>query len=210
MMFDKYKTIIFDLGGVIINLHEANTIAAFRKLSTLSAQDFEAIYQPTSYSMKAFEDFETGHISSADFRQALREMLKIKADDQALDKAWNQILGDIPQLRIDLLKKLATKHQIMLLSNTNEIHRDEFEQIFSRQSGMKNFAQLFHHVYYSFDMADRKPNLSIYRKLVETHKLNPAETLFIDDNMKNAIAAKKVGIHTIHLVSPMTIEKLFA
>lgn len=208
-MFHQYKTIVFDLGGVIINLHESNTIAAFRKLSALPVQDFDAVYQPTSYSMKAFEDFETGHISSAEFRQALREMLQIDADDNTINQAWNQILGDIPQVRIDLLKKLATTHQIILLSNTNEIHRDAFEQIFSKQSGMKNFAELFHHVYYSFDMADRKPNLSIYRKLVENHKLNPAETLFVDDNMKNAIAAKKVGIHTIHLVAPMTIEKLF-
>ncbi len=208
-MFRKYKTIIFDLGGVIINLQEANTIAAFRKLSNLPDQDFDAAYQPTSYSMKAFEDFETGKISAVDFRQALREMLQITADDKAINQAWNQILGDIPQVRIDLLKKLASTHQIILLSNTNEIHRDEFEQIFSKQSGMKNFAELFHHVYYSFDMADRKPNLTIYRKLVEAHQLKPAETLFIDDNMKNAIAARKVGIHTLHLVPPMTIEELF-
>lgn len=209
-MFKKYKTIIFDLGGVIINLHENKTIEAFRSLSKLSDEEFGNIYKPTSYSMRAFEDFETGRISTAEFRQALREMLKATADDNTIDKAWNQILGDIPQVRIDLLKKLADAHQIMLLSNTNEIHRDEFEKIFSKQSGMERFASLFHHVYYSFDMADRKPNLSIYRRLVDTHKLNPSETLFIDDNMKNVIAAKKVGIHSIHLVSPMTIEQLFS
>lgn len=208
-MFGKYKTIIFDLGGVIINLHENKTIEAFRALSGLSSEEFEEIYKPTSYSLRAFEDFETGEISAAEFRQALRKMLKITADDQAIDKAWNQILGDIPQVRIDLLKKLANTHQIILLSNTNEIHRDEFEQIFSKQAGMKGFNSLFHHVYYSFDMADRKPNLSIYRRLVAAHQLSPSETLFIDDNMKNVIAAKKVGIHSLHLVSPMTIEQLF-
>lgn len=208
-MFSKYKTIIFDLGGVIINLQEHKTVAAFRALSTLSKEDFDQIYQPTSYSLLAFEDFETGKISSTQFRQALKETLKIVANDKEIDEAWNHILGDIPQVRIDLLKRLANSHQLMLLSNTNEIHRDAFEQIFSKQSGMKNFAELFHHVYYSFDMADRKPNLSIYRKLVDTHQLNPAETLFIDDNMKNAIAAKRVGIHTLHLVAPMTIEQLF-
>jgi len=208
-MFSKYKTIIFDLGGVIINLQEHKTVSAFRALSTLSKEDFDQIYQPTSYSLLAFEDFETGKISSTQFRQALKETLKIVANDKEIDEAWNHILGDIPQVRIDLLKRLANSHQLMLLSNTNEIHRDAFEQIFSKQSGMKNFAELFHHVYYSFDMADRKPNLSIYRKLVDTHQLNPAETLFIDDNMKNAIAAKRVGIHTLHLVAPMTIEQLF-
>ncbi len=209
MLLHKYKTLIFDLGGVIINLHEKATVEAFRKLSSLSDAEFYALYQPISYSFAILEHFETGKISIPAFRDMMRETLKIKASDAQIDHAWNQILGDIPQVRIDLLKKLAGTHQLILLSNTNEIHRDAFEQIFSAQSGMKNFAALFHHVYYSFEMNDRKPNLSIYRKLVDNHKLNPAETLFIDDNMKNAIASKKVGIHTIHLVPPMTIEELF-
>jgi putative hydrolase of the HAD superfamily len=208
-MLRNYKTLIFDLGGVIINLNEKATIEAFRKLSSLSDAEFYQLYKPTSYSFTTLEDFETGKLSMPDFRNCMREILKIKATDDQIDHAWNQILGDIPQIRIDLLKKLVQTHQLILLSNTNEIHCNEFEQIFSKQSGMKNFAALFHHVYYSFQMNDRKPNLSIYRKLVENHQLNPAKTLFIDDNMKNAIASKKVGIHTIHLVPPMTIEQLF-
>jgi glucose-1-phosphatase len=207
-MLSKYKTIIFDLGGVIIELEEKRTVEAFHKLSKLDEDDFYATYKPTSYSFSMLEHYETGKVSNADFRNAMREILGIEADDHAIDHAWNQILGEIPQERIDLLKKLTKTHQIILLSNTNDIHRKAFENILHKQAGIK-FSELFHKVYYSYEINDRKPNLSIYRRVLDENKLNPAETLFIDDNMKNAVGAKKVGIHTIHLVPPMSITQLF-
>ena len=210
LRIDQYKTIIFDLGGVIINLKENDTIAAFQQLSNLPTEDLIAAYKPTSYTFSALEDYEVGKISSKEFREILRKTLKISADDQTIDHAWNQILGDIPTIRIDILKKLAKTHQLILLSNTNEIHRDAFEPIFSKQSGFNRFSDLFQHVYYSFEMRDRKPNLSIYRTIIDNHKLNPSQTLFIDDNHKNAVMAKRTGIHTIHLTLPqMTMEQLF-
>lgn len=206
-----YKTIIFDLGGVIINLKEHSTIAAFQEMSSLLPEELKEIYKPISYSFTALEDYETGKLSSHEFRQILKTKLGFHATDDAIDHAWNQILGDIPPVRIEILKRLAQTHQLILLSNTNEIHRDAFEQIFSKQSGMKNFAELFHHVYYSFEINDRKPNLSIYRKVLENHKLNPAQTLFIDDNHKNTVMAKRIGIHTVHLPLPQaSMEQLFS
>jgi glucose-1-phosphatase len=210
LKLDHYKTIIFDLGGVIINLKEHHTVTAFQQLSSLPSDEVIAMYKPTAYTFNALEEYEMGKISSAEFRQILKDTLQLNANDEAIDHAWNQILGDIPLIRIEILKKLAQTHQIILLSNTNEIHRDAFEPIFSKQSGLKNFADLFHHVYYSFEMKDRKPNLSIYKTVLNNHKLNPSQTLFIDDNHKNAVMARRAGIHTIHLTLPSTnMEQLF-
>ncbi|SFE90170.1 HAD family hydrolase [Thermoflexibacter ruber] len=206
-MLTKYTTIIFDLGGVIINLEEKRTVEAFRRLSKLAEDDFYAMYKPTSYSFSMLENYETGKVSNQDFRNAMRKILHIEAEDHAIDHAWNQILGDIPQERIDLLKKLVNSHQTMLLSNTNDIHRLAFDDILHQQAKIK-FTDLFHKVYYSYEMQDRKPNLSIYRRILEENKLKPSETLFIDDNMKNVVAARRLGIHAVHLVPPVTINQL--
>jgi putative hydrolase of the HAD superfamily len=206
-MLSHYTTIIFDLGGVIINLEEKQTVEAFRRLSKLDEKDFYSVYKPTSYSFSMLERYETGKVSNHDFRNAMRKILHIEAEDHVIDHAWNQILGDIPQERIDLLKKLFSSHQIMLLSNTNDIHRRAFDDILYQQAKMK-FTDLFHKVYYSYEMQDRKPNLSIYRRILDENKLNPSETLFIDDNMKNVVAARRLGIHAVHLVPPVTINHL--
>jgi putative hydrolase of the HAD superfamily len=206
-MLTKYTTIIFDLGGVIINLEEKRTIEAFRRLSKLAESDFYEMYKPTSYSFSMLEHYETGKISNSEFRNAMRKVLHIEAEDHVIDHAWNQILGDIPQERIDLLKKLVNSHQTMLLSNTNDIHRLAFDDILHQQAKVK-FTDLFHKVYYSYEMQDRKPNLSIYRSILEENKLKPSETLFIDDNMKNVVAARRLGIHAVHLVPPVTINRL--
>jgi putative hydrolase of the HAD superfamily len=203
-MISKYQTIIFDLGGVIINLEEKRTIESFQKLSQLSQEEFYITYKPTSYSFSLLEHYEVGKVSNQEFRDALRSILFLDADDDAIDHAWNQILGDIPQERINLLKKIAKTHQIILLSNTNEIHRIAFDEILLRQEGM-TFSDLFHKVYYSYELNDRKPNLSIYQKVIEENKLNPKETLFIDDNLKNIVSAKKLGIHSVHLVPSVGI-----
>jgi glucose-1-phosphatase len=210
LQLNQYKTIIFDLGGVIINLKENSTIAAFQKLSTLSNEEIKMLYKPMSYTFKALEDYEVGKISSEKFREILRDTLKINADDEQIDHAWNQILGDIPTIRIEILKKLAKTHQLILLSNTNEIHIDAIDAMLDKQIGLKNMAALFHHTYYSFQIKDRKPNISIYKTILKNHTLHPSQTLFIDDNHANVVIARRAGIHSVHLTLPtMTMEQLF-
>lgn len=200
------RNIIFDLGGVILNINYGNTIA---RLSELSGQDFAAIY--TQHRQDAiFDDFETGKITSDGFRQRLRQLLQVPASDQAIDDAWNAMLLDIPPSRIDFLEGVGNQKRIFLLSNTNEIHKKAFDQIVTDSFGdrLSDLSNLFEKAYYSHLVGDRKPKASIFERVLAENQLNPAETLFIDDTLGHVEGAKQVGLQAFHLTDGHTIETL--
>lgn len=199
-------SIIFDLGGVILNLRYANTIEAFSKLCEIDCNQLLLRYSKSSL----FDDYEMGRISSEEFREGIRSLLKINCSDREIDEAWNAMLLDIPQERVELLKLLRTQKPIFLLSNTNEIHRDTIEFSFAESYGQEfeNLSAMFEQAYFSYLMRDRKPNPSIFQQIIDEHNLDPSRTLFIDDTAAYIEGAKVVGLQTIHLTNGLTIQDL--
>ncbi|MEN7549632.1 HAD family phosphatase [Rapidithrix thailandica] len=197
-------TVIFDLGGVILNLDIQATFRAFEKLS---GKELAANYREHAQA-DFFKQYEVGGISSDEFRNILRAWLSIDAPDAVLDQAWSAMLGDLPQERVDFLKELGKHKQIFLLSNTNAIHKASFDKILQDSTGMGSLDELFEKAYYSHEMGDRKPNPSIYQTLIDTHRLNPERTLFIDDTAENLTGAQEVGLQTEHLTEEKSILTL--
>ena len=194
----NFDSIIFDLGGVIINICYENTLEAFSKLCGFDVRPLYTQHRQTAL----FDQFETGQIGAAAFRDGLRQLLKLETvTDTALDQAWNAMLLDIPRSRIDLLQALGSHKQIFLLSNTNWIHKTKFDAIFAAVHGDRigDLADLFEHAYYSHLMGDRKPNPSIFKTVLTTHNLNPSRTLFIEDTLQHIQGAQQVGLQTFHL-----------
>ena len=146
MKEEEINTLIFDFGGVIIDLHIDRTIEEFSALSGKSKEELTETYGLTDY----FLDFEMGLISEHDFRNSLREDHSIDANDQAIDKAWNAMLGKIDIKRIEKLKSLAQTHELILLSNTNAIHVPVFTEILKTTTGVNTLNDLFHKVYYKY------------------------------------------------------------
>jgi FMN phosphatase YigB (HAD superfamily) len=200
-----YKNIIFDLGGVILNIDYQLTIDAFKKLGIL---DFEDRYSQAKQS-PLFDALETGKISPAQFRDELREILNTKESDKALDKAWNALLLDFPSERLEVLKKVSKKYRTFLLSNTNEIHYQEYTNVLKREFGFKNLAPFFEKEYYSHQIGLRKPNSEVFEYVLNGNNLQAHETLFIDDSYQHIEAAQKIGLQTIWLQKGRTIEDVF-
>ena len=199
------KNIIFDLGGVILNIRYQNALEAFQKLST-SQQTIAFSQQKQS---RLFDDYETGRISDQAFREGLRQHYEIEASDAEIDAAWNAMLLDIPKERIELLRALRKDHKLFLLSNTNAIHLIAFNKIVQDSFGMPALDELFDKCYYSHLVDDRKPNPAIFERIVEENNLQKAETLFIDDSIQHIESAAKVGLKTLHLQPPLTINQFF-
>ena len=200
------KNIIFDLGGVIINIDYQKTIDAFQKLSKAGCT---IAFNQQSQS-ELFDKLETGRISNAAFRDKIREHYQVEGSDEAIDAAWNAMLLDIPQERIDLLRKLRKDHKLFLLSNTNAIHLIAFNKIVEDSFGIPALVELFDKCYYSHLVDDRKPNPGIFERILQENNLQKAETLFIDDSIQHIESAEKVGIKTLHLAPPLTINQVFA
>lgn len=199
-----FKNIIFDLGGVIINLEEQRTIAAFAQLSSLP----KAAIEKSILQFKEFHLFEKGLISADQFRNALRDEFQIEASDFEIDQCMNAMLLDIPVERIKLIKSLG-QLTLFLLSNTNQIHYTRFNQIYTATTGEESLNDCFKKAYYSHLVKMRKPDKEIYEMVLRENELRAAETLFLDDNLTNLQGAQSVGISTFQIKHPSQLFELF-
>ena len=205
MDLSKIKNIIFDLGGVIINIDYDKSIRELQKL----CKDNCNIQFSQKEQSQLFDMFETGVHSPEKFRDNLRNTYHIKATDEEIDAAWNAMLLDIPKERIDLLLELGKYYRIFLFSNTNAIHLKRFNEIVAHSFTIPSLDSLFEQSYYSHLISKRKPDPLAFELILDQNGLNREETLFIDDSIQHIESAKKIGIQTLHLQPPLTINQLF-
>ena len=198
------KNIIFDLGGVILNIDYDQTANAFKKIGI---NNFDDIYSQAKQG-QVFDKLETGELTPDEFREYMKEIVP-SLQLSAIDKAWNAMLLDLPAARIDLLKKLKKKYRLFLLSNTNEIHIKCFRKIIESSYGENIFDAIFEHQYYSSDIGMRKPNAQCFQYVLEKNGIEPSETLFIDDSIQHVEGARKLKINTYHLIPGEDITTLF-
>ncbi len=200
----KIKNIIFDLGGVILNIDFKETEMAF---AALGIGNFNAYYTLQSIT-PLFENLETGKIKPEVFCESFRALVKTSLTDQEITQAWNALLLDFPPERITWLKEIGKRYKIYLLSNTNAIHYDAIRKKYRETIEDKAFDDLFVKAYYSHTMGLRKTSREIFETILKNENLVAAETVFIDDSEANIKAAKLVGLQTIYLPTPKTILEL--
>jgi len=199
----KCKAIIFDLGAVILNINYQNTIDEFTKLGVNNATTFYSKKVQTNL----FNQIETGIISSNEFLKALQKETK-NANINQVEKAWNALLLDLPEERVQLIRKLKNNHSVYLLSNTNAIHIDAFKKQLSNRKWLA-FCKLFDKMYLSHELGLRKPDVKIFEYILKEQKLKAEEVFFIDDSPQHIASAKKIGIHCHHLLDDEDIITLF-
>ena len=167
------NTIIFDFGDIFINLDKQATIDGLQKLGlTQWNQDLDKLNQ----------QFEMGLISPEDFINGFQKQLPNASTEEILT-AWNAVLLDFPLYRLEFLQMLSKKYRLFLLSNTDSIHIETFEQK-TGISFYSDFYQCFEKVYFSFEIGIRKPDIEIYNYVLNKHELSPKRTLFIDSPPK--------------------------
>ena len=197
------KAIIFDLGAVILNINYQNTIDAFTKLGVQNASTFYSKKVQTDL----FNQIETGEITAEEFLITLQRETNKATINQVRD-AWNTLLLDMPNDRLELIKALKSKYRVYLLSNTNSIHIDAFK----KQLGIvkwQEFTKLFDKMYLSHEVGMRKPNAEIFEHILAEQKLKAEEVFFIDDSPQHIEGAKKIGIQSHHLLDNEEITTLF-
>ena len=205
MNVNPINAIIFDLGGVLLDINYWLTIKAF---NNLGCSDFESIYTQQKQS-QLFDDFETGKVSSETFRKSLQKQMQFSISNVEFDNAWNKMLLQLPEQRIELLEKLNKKFSLFLLSNTNEIHIKAFKKIISSSIGYERFENCFKKVYFSSEIGNRKPNASCFEMVLSENKLSAAKTLFVDDSIQHVEGAYKIGIKTLLIESGEELVSIF-
>jgi glucose-1-phosphatase len=199
----QIKNIIFDLGGVLLNIDFSLSQQAFARLGVPNFADYISLTNINHL----FRQLETG-LEEDLFYEEFRTLSGQPLTNSEIRDAWNALLIQYRPKSIAVLPALKKKYKTFLLSNTNEIHTKAFEQMFRNEFAQQSLDSQFHEVFYSQRIGHRKPNAAAYEFVLKRHELNPGETLFIDDSFANIEAANALGIQTVHLLPGMTIEAL--
>ncbi|MEX0636229.1 MAG: HAD family phosphatase [Ferruginibacter sp.] len=201
---NQIRNIIFDLGGVLLNINYQKTAEAFEQLGF---QQFNSMY--TQYTAdEVFGKLETGNISNKDFYNSLLAKAAQPISEKDVEIAWNAMLLDFRIESLAKLRQLKQDYQLFLLSNTNDIHYKAFQTIFTQSTGEATIDHYFHKAYYSHKVGLRKPNADNYQFVAADAGLKPTETLFIDDSYNNIAAAASLGFQTHLLLEGEKIETL--
>jgi len=199
------KAILFDLGGVLINLNYQNTINAFR---SLGIDNFENIYSQAQQK-NLFNDFETGKISSFHFINRLLDLLPKGCNPNQVVSAWNAMILNFPANRLDILEKLSVDYKLFLLSNTNDLHMEKVRRELKKTTG-RALESFFEKTFLSQEIKLRKPEPEVFLEVAKQIQLDPNEILFVDDSIQHINSAKKIGFQVIHLTSELENHPYFS
>lgn len=200
------KNVIFDLGGVLLDIDTNKTNEAFEQLGVTDFKSFYSLHKMDHL----FEDLETGKINDTVFYEGLKQRIStVHLTNNQIREAWNALLLDFRKESLSFLEKLSQTHKLFLLSNTNGIHQVAFNDIFKKTvTGKTSLDGYFTKAYYSHVIGLRKPEKEIYSFVLEDAQLVASETLFIDDLIANIEGAENMGIKTHHLKPHEKIENL--
>ena len=195
--------LLFDFGGVIIDIDYEATATAMRRLSRVGS----SIAFSQAEQAELFDRFETGHLGPAEFRAGLRAAYDLDATDAELDAAWHAMLLGVPPERLALIAELRARgHQTALLSNTNELHIAEINRRLAAQYGFRNgIADVLDRVFYSQEVGLRKPGEEIFQHALAEMNWQPADVLFIEDSPQHVATARRLGLRVLPLVPPLTL-----
>lgn len=200
----KYKNIIFDLGGVILNVDYDRTRKAFE---SLGVEDFDDMYSQADAD-QLFQNLEKGKITPQQFFKELNRCTGLQLTDEQITKAWDSMLLRFREDTVNYLPTLSERHDLYLFSNTNVIHMAAFNKIFQDQFPGKTLDSYFKKSFYSCEIGYRKPDKESFLWCLDHVKIKPEDSLFIDDSIQNVEAARELGLQTIYLTKEKRVEDL--
>lgn len=199
---DMIKAVVFDLGGVLLDLDMEKCKEAFREKAGFTTIDQ---YIDTFHQKGFWGELEGGTIGAEEFiGKCIENSRPGTTKDTVLD-CFREFLEGIPAEKVDFLKELSGKYPLYLLSNTNPVAMDICKEIFS-DAGFSP-EEVFTKQFLSYEMKLMKPSPEIYRKAIEEIAFPADEILFIDDSQTNLEAAAREGIQTLHYIPGTDLRK---
>ncbi|MCH8304549.1 MAG: HAD-IA family hydrolase, partial [Candidatus Marinimicrobia bacterium] len=182
--------IVFDLGGVIVNVNFGSPLG---KLFDNSGTASSRIKERSNFS-KIIRRYDMGKISVADFHEKINDHLDIELSLDEFISASNEAIEAGDDGIEEIVRSLSKKYQLAILSNTNPVHYEHIKEKYS-------IVGLFDHILLSYEMGAVKPDAEAYKKLMNATSKLPSQHLFIDDRIENIDAAKEIGMVGIHYLS---------
>ncbi|MDE6523101.1 MAG: HAD family phosphatase [Muribaculaceae bacterium] len=191
----KIQNVIFDLGGVVIDLDRDRAVRALEKLGLEDADSMLGLYGQK----EPFFGLETGERPAGEFFDIMRSKMNPGVTDAQITEAFNQFLVELPAKRLEMLRRMRMAgYRIFMLSNTNPVmYHTWIDRAFRQEGGSVN--DYFDGIVVSFQELTCKPDVNIFKNLMRRYGLNPTETLMLDDSDKNCRAAAEAGAHAFKI-----------
>lgn len=202
---DGIKNIVFDFGGVLVDLDGDRCVEAFHKIGCENV----AAYVEEHRVEDLFLDFEVGAINSHQFCNEVRNICCCNVMDEDITWAWNELLVGIKPEKLDLLHRMKSEYRLYALSNINEMHWEKTAELFAAYKNRVAEDYFRGGIYLSFLMHRSKPQPEIFAEMAADAGFNVGETLFIDDRKENVSAAENIGFKVFHETTGTTWMNLF-
>lgn len=202
-MDKRVKNIIFDFGGVVVDLDKQAAVRAFEALGFEARACIDDYVQDGVFAL-----METGEMSPEEFCAYVRGQVGTDVKDEEVFRAWNKMLVGIPARRVRLIRDSRADYRTYMLSNTNAIHWEYSCRELMSPTGLK-MEDCFQRIFLSFRMRLAKPDGRVFRKVLSEERLRPEETLFVDDSSENCRVAEGMGMQVFHSRQPEDWFSLF-
>ncbi len=185
-------TLLFDFGGVLVDLDRPRCVEAFARIG------FDIVPYLGSYRQGGpFSLMEQGKMSISEFCSEIRRLSgRPDTTDEAIVQAWEAFLPGVPAERLDLLLKIKQHYSVNILSNTNQIHWRQARDEFFRYKGLE-LPDFFDHVFLSCELGLEKPAPELYAEVVRQLGVPASDVLFFDDSEVNCEAARRCGLQAL-------------
>lgn len=201
----QIKAIIFDMGGVLVDLDIEDCKAAFR--SMLGFEAIDELIDPC-HQKGIWGDLEEGIISAEDFRAQILAGSRPGSAADLVDKAMWHILAGISPYKAELLNRLAESYDLYLLSNNNAICMPRSRRIFEEVGAP--LEKVFKKSFLSYEMKALKPSEAFYKSVMEQIGLPSENMIFIDDSQKNVDGAEAAGLPAVYYQPGSDLSQLIA
>lgn len=198
-------TIIFDLGGVLMDLDKNACIRAFQAIGFKDIDEYLDIYLPKE---GVFKQLEQGQIGIDEFHEGVRKLIGRSVTDESIDDAYREILAGIPGYKLEMLRQLKEHYQILLLSNTNPIMMDYIRNTYFKDEGA-SWKNYFDELFLSYELKMTKPDPAIFKEVIRRSGIHPETTFYLDDSSQNIEAAKPFGFRTYTVQPYEDLRPLF-
>ncbi len=184
-----FSTLLFDMGGVIVDIDLERAYQAFQSVAGEHA--IQKIQDDG-----VLQAYEIGDVTTGEFVARVQRVLDIQVEADVILECWNALLLGLHEERILWIKELAKTHRLLLLSNTNDTHFSRVNDLLAMEFET-SMDVLFERLYLSHEIKLLKPDQAIFEYVLKDAGLEAKDVLFIEDTKENAVAAAELGFNTL-------------
>ena len=189
----KIKALIFDMGGVLVDLDIEDCKRAFKEY--LGYYKIDEIIDPC-HQKGIYGDLEEGILSAEDFRRIVLQDSIPGSAPELVDKAMYHILSGIAPYKAGMLRKLSQKYDLYLLSNNNPICMPRSRRLF--EDAGARLEDVFIKLFLSYEMKTIKPSEAFYKAVIAEIGIPSEQMLFIDDSQRNVESSINAGLPAVY------------